>query len=545
MILPELGQILEDMGAHSAVNLDGGGSSALAARAAGAESEAIWNSPSDGEVREVPNALVFYSDAPAEELSDVQTSLALDEEDAVFPGLHRTLDATGLGANLDPVMADGSFAADGALELASSDATGAVVRGTERGSGTVTYAAPPHQASQELRVLGAPIGLQASERSVNLPGTEEGEQLTLSGYDADGQRARLETADVEVDVDGGFEVTDDGLGTWTVTATGETESGSLTLTAADLSTTVALTHGTEEQQVFDFSDLSAFTDESDRAEGSFEEAEGPEGEDGSAVPAVGMAYDFSTSSATRGYYLVADEPVEVEGTTLSLTMDVRGDGSGAWPRLQVTDGNGTVTNLDGDHLDFEGWQTVRFTVPDGLAQPLTVERIRMMETRPEAQYTGDIAVADLRAETTPETDVPAEQAVPDPALLTHGSVDERPQRIAVMSDAQFVAADPDSDAVEGARRTLRCAVRSGRSRQRRRRGCPSDPARDPGRRTGSAGHQRRLRRRGRAGGLRAGPGAPRRGKGHRHPERVCARQPRGAGRGERQLRGAAGTARRP
>src|SRR5699024_6290858 len=95
MSLPELGQILADMGAHSAVNLDGGGSSALAARAAGAESEAIWNSPSDGEVREVPNALVFYSDAPAEELSDVQTSLALDEEDAVFPGLHRTLDATG------------------------------------------------------------------------------------------------------------------------------------------------------------------------------------------------------------------------------------------------------------------------------------------------------------------------------------------------------------------------------------------------------------------------------------------------------------------
>src|SRR5699024_6461496 len=31
----------------------------------------------------------------------------------------------------------------------------------------------------------------------------------------------------------------------------------------------------------------------------------------------------------------------------------------------------------------------------------------------------------------------------------------RPQQIAVMSDAQFVAADPDSDAVDGARRTLR------------------------------------------------------------------------------------------
>ena len=455
MSLPELGQILADMGAHNAVNLDGGGSSALAARVAGAESEAIWNSPSDGEVREVPNALVFYSDAPPEELSDVQTSLALEDEDAIFPGLHRTLTSTGLGANLEPVMADGSFSADGLLEMASSDATGAVVRATERGSGTVTYTAGPHQAGQELRVLGTPIGLQASERSLNLPDAEEGEQLTLSGYDADGQRARLEARDVDVEVEGGFEVADDGLGTWTVTATGQSETGSLTLSAAGLSTTVALTHGTEEVEVVDFSDLSAFSDASDRAEGSFEAAEGPEGEDGTPVPAIGMSYDFSTSSATRGYYLVAEEPVEVEGATLSFTMDVRGDGSGAWPRLQVTDGNGTVTNLDGDHLDFEGWQTVRFTVPDGLAQPLTVERIRMMETRPEAQYDGDIAVANLQAVVTPDAETPAEAAVHDPALLAQGSVEDRPQQIAVMSDAQFVAADPDSDAVEGARRTLR------------------------------------------------------------------------------------------
>ena len=455
MTLPELGRILLDMGAHNAVNLDGGGSSALAARTAGTESEAIWNSPSDGEVREVPNALVFYSDAPTEELVDVDSGPALEGEDAVFPGLTRTVEATGLGASLAPVMADGAFTADGALELASSDAARASVRGTAPGRGTVTYAAGAHETRQELRVLGEPIGLQASERSVNLPGTEEGQELTLSGYDADGQRARLETADVEVSVDEGFEVSDDGTGTWTVRATGQHETGTLTFTAAGLTTTVALTHGTEEQQVLDFSDLSGLSEAADRAEGSFEAADGPAGEDGEPIPAVGMNYDFTTSSATRGYYLVAEEPVEVEGRTLAFTMDVRGDGSGTWPRLQVTDGNGTVTNLDGDHLDFEGWRTVRFTVPEGLAQPLTLERIRMMETRPEAQYEGDIAVAELQAITTPQTDTAQESPVHDPALLTHGSVEERPQRIAVMSDAQFVAADPDGPAVDGARRTLR------------------------------------------------------------------------------------------
>ncbi|WP_193103863.1 phosphodiester glycosidase family protein [Brachybacterium sp. FME24] len=457
MTLPEAGKILRDMGAHNALNLDGGGSSALAARTAGAESSAIWNSPSDGEVREVPNALVFYSDAPTQELGDVQITRSLEEEDsaAVFPGMQRTLKGTGLGANLEPVMADGSFTADGPLEIVASDTEGAIVQGTERGTGTLTYAAGGHEAGTQLRVLGDPVGLQASERSLNLPSTEDSAELTLSGYDADGQRTRIEAGDVEVSVEGGFTVSDDGLGTWSLTATGDSETGSVTFTAGDLSTTVALTHGIEVQQVFDLSDPTAFSTDAARATGAISAAEGPPGVDGAPSPAIGMAYDFASATATRGFYLVANDPVTVDGTALAFSMDVRGDASGVWPRLQVTDAHGTVTNLDGDHITEEGWRTVQFNVPEGLAQPLTVERVRMMETRPEAQYEGDIAIANLEAMTTPEAETPAQAPVRDAALLAQGSVEERPQQIAVMSDAQFIAADPTSGAVDGARRTLR------------------------------------------------------------------------------------------
>lgn len=451
MTLPEAGKILQDMGAHNAVNLDGGGSSALAARTAGAEGASIWNSPSDGEVRDVPNALVFYSDAPLEELTAVQTTTALDDG-AVFPGLQRTLRGTGLGANLEPLMAEGSFRADGPLDLVSSDAESAIVRGTGRGTGTVTYSAGTFEDSQELRVLGTPVGLEPAARSLNLADAKDSAELSLNGVDADGQRALIETADAKVAVSGGFDVTPDGTGSWTVTATGATETGSATFTVGDLSTTVALTHGTATTPVLDLSDPSAFTTDAARATGTISAAEGPAGGAGSAI---GMSYDFTTSTATRGFYLVAKEPVTVEGDALAFTMDVRGDASGAWPRLQVTDADGTVTNLDGDMIDHEGWEQVRFTVPEGLAQPLTVQRVRMMETRPEAQYSGDIAVANLEAITTPTAETPEEPAVHDAALLATGSVVERPQQIAVMSDAQFVAADPDSGAVEGARRTLR------------------------------------------------------------------------------------------
>ena len=195
MSLPEAGTILRDMGAHNAVNLDGGGSSALAARTAGAEGSSIWNSPSDGEVREVPNALVFYSDAPQEELTAVQTTTALDDP-AVFPGLQRTLRATGLGANLEPLLADGTFTATGSLDLVSSDAEGATVRGTDRGTGTVAYTAGALTDEQELRVLGPAVGLEPSERTMNLADAEDSAELTLSGFDADGQRATIETDDV-------------------------------------------------------------------------------------------------------------------------------------------------------------------------------------------------------------------------------------------------------------------------------------------------------------------------------------------------------------
>lgn len=451
MTLPDLAQLLADMGAHNAVNLDGGGSSAVVARAAGAKGEQVWNTPSDGEVREVPNALVFYSDAPAEQLSDVQLDLALEGEDAVFPGLHRTLTGTGLGANLDPLMAAGEFTAAGSLELAEAGESSVRVAGAAPGSGTVTYTVGAHEDRAELRVLGEAIGMRASERAVNLPDAEQVAELTLTGYDADGQRARIESADVEVEVEGGFTVTDDGLGTWQVRATGESESGTVTFRVGELSTTVALTFGTEVSEVLDLTDPSAFTTETARATGEITAAEGPDGEAGGAI---GMTYDFTTASATRGFYLVANEPVTVEGKTLAFTLDVRADGTGAWPRLQVADGNGTVTNLDGDHLDGEGWQTVRFTVPEGLPQPLTVQRIRIMETRPETQYEGNIAVANLQAITTPAVETAPVPTVHDPALLTHGTVEDRPQRIAVLSDAQFVATSPDSDAVAGARRTL-------------------------------------------------------------------------------------------
>ena len=453
MTLPELGQLFKDLGAYNAVNLDGGGSSAMIAREAGSDGPTVWNTPSDGEVRSVADALVFYSSAPKDVISDAKLSTSLENEKSVFPGLHRTLSGTALGKNLAPLAADGDYAAAGNTTVNKVDSNTAVVEGVESGSATVTYTTGAHQDSLNVRVLGDLLAIRPSARTLSLPDPESVRSVTLTGVDSDGRRARIETQDVKVEASKGFTVTDDGLGTWTVAGTGDAEAGTVTFSVGDVETTIPVSYGTKEEQVFDFSDLGAFKDGNARAAGSLEPATGEDGKS----PAVRLQYDFTQSTATRGYYLIANEPVKVEGNALAFTADVKGDATGVWPRLQVVDGKGTRTNINGENITVDGWSQVVFKVPEGVAQPLTVEAIRLMETRSDAQYKGDVTISGLHALTTSpaSTDAKSEAAIHDPALLAMGTVNDRPQRIAVMSDAQFVARDPNSPLVQGARRTLR------------------------------------------------------------------------------------------
>ncbi|MDN6175238.1 MAG: phosphodiester glycosidase family protein [Brevibacterium sp.] len=451
MSLDDMGEFFSDIGAHNAINLDGGGSTTMLAREAGADAPALQNDPSDGEERSVGNALVFYSDAPAQTIDDAQIEPVIEDEDSVFKGLHRSLTGTALGANLEPIAASGSFSAEGGVSLADADEDTARVAGDATGTGRVSYQIGGHTARQELRVLGEAIGLQPSTRAINLEKTGASEKVRVQGFDSEGRRALIEPRDIDIESSEGLSTEDDGTGGLVVTAEGDSPTGSIGLTVGEATTTIPVTVGTESTEVLDFSDLSGFTDASDRATGSF--TAGEPTDDGK--PSIDLSYDFTTSSATRGYYLVPKEPVPVEGNTLAFEMMLRGDGSGAWPRLQVKTADGTTTNIDGDHLTFDGWQKVRFTVPAGLSQPLTLERIRFMETRSAEKYMGEISIADLRAVSTPQTDDPKTQAIHDPALLSTGSVAGRPQQVAVMSDAQFVATDPNSESVEGARRTLR------------------------------------------------------------------------------------------
>lgn len=456
--IQELAQMMKDLGAHNAINLDGGGSTTMVGRPAGASAPIELNRPSDGHQRVVSNALVIRSTASTK-LAGVHTSVASEplnsaasQQLTVLPGLSRTVRATGLDEAGRPVTTYGTFAASSSAVAVNGLGETAQVTGKSPGSGQLTYTAAGHSTKLGYRVVGPMQRLVASHTLVPLSGTDATATLSLKGVDGDGNSVPIETSDVQVQTTGPIEVQPSSLDSWSVAGTAS-GAGTITLTAGGKTTTVAVTVGTVDQPVGDFSDLTKWRFSQARATGTLTSSTGPNGE-----PALRLQHDFTRQTGTRGSYAVSTTELPVAGQPQALSLWIKGDGTGAWPRIQLRRGDGTSTNIDGPPVEWTGWRQVTFPIPAGTAYPLAIQQIRFMETRSTAKYHGDITVAGLAAKVPAETDLPEIPYVHDPVIIANGSVADRPLKIAVMADGQFVGRNPDSELVTGVRRTLRQIV---------------------------------------------------------------------------------------
>jgi hypothetical protein len=453
MTLTSFADFMSDIGAYQALNLDGGGSSTLVSRAPGTDELVVNNSPSDGNEREVSNGLGLFTEQGSRRLTGFLLTAGDGSNEAlrVFPGLTRTLTALGH---------DETFAAvDSVPRWKSSRKRVASVEGGPDGSaivtghrsGDVTIAATQRRARGEatLTVLGDLRRIEPGSSLVALQGDDDEQQLSLIGYDIEGYRAPIDPGDLEIDGGEGVVELDRSGDNLIVRATTDSGSALLTLTAAGVSTQVAVTVGLEEQVVADFSDAQDWTVAFARATGSIEPIEGPDGRNG-----VRMSYDFVTQAGnTRAAYARPPAQFELPGQPQEITAWVEGDGNGTWIRMRVYDRNGTLVTLNGGYTTFSGWQKLSFPVPAGTEFPLTFRDVYAVQIG-DVAYDGTTGFSDIAVRVAPDVELPEQSAFPDPFLVTDGTVDGAPQRIAVMSDSQFVGREPDSDIVAAARRTL-------------------------------------------------------------------------------------------
>ncbi|MDU6927698.1 MAG: hypothetical protein E6375_03555, partial [Dermabacter sp.] len=82
---------------------------------------------------------------------------------------------------------------------ASASPVPAIVEGVEPGEATITYETGVHMDSVTMRVLGDLLAIRPSARTLSLPDPDSTRNVTLTGIDSDGHRARIETQDVKVE----------------------------------------------------------------------------------------------------------------------------------------------------------------------------------------------------------------------------------------------------------------------------------------------------------------------------------------------------------
>ncbi|WP_406151315.1 phosphodiester glycosidase family protein [Streptomyces sp. NBC_01012] len=460
--LTELGEMMREAGSYSALNLDGGGSSTLVAREPGSDALQVENSPSDGSERTVPNGLALTAPDGSGRLEgfwvETRTPAAAAPGDdpvagghpeRVFPGLTRRLTAAGYDETYGPAAGNPRWRTDDAT-VGSVDARGTF---TARGGGTTDVRAERAGAhgATTLTVLDRLDRIRPTTTRVGLADKEAVGGFGIVGLDAHGASAPVEPADLTLDYDHTlFAVDDDGQGSFTVRSLTGSGAGQIKATVAGVATTLAVTVGLSEQTVSDFDDAGSWTFSQARAAGSL--AATPDGHTGTGLR---LTYDFTRSTATRAAYAAPPEPVDVPGRPQAFTLWINGDGNGAWPTLHLKDAAGSDQLLRGPYITWTGWRQVTFTVPPGAATPLSVSRFYLAETAAAQQYTGEIVIDGLTAQVPPTVELPEQERPADPLIGSAAEVEGRDWQFAVMSDAQFVAREPDSALVRQARRTLR------------------------------------------------------------------------------------------
>ncbi|MFC3996497.1 phosphodiester glycosidase family protein [Nocardiopsis sediminis] len=457
--LPEMGERLVAEGADIGLELDGGGSSTLVARPPGASSVQVRNVPNDGEERPVPNGLAVYAPESSGRAHAFRVATAIDpataptaspvpggRPDRVFSGLTRVLTATAHDEALGPV-ADPPRPRWSASRGEVDDG---VFRAGRPGTATVTARSGRATGDIDLHVLGEAVRLAADTRDVNLTGEGATGTFGIVGYDEHGNSAPIEPADVELDYDTALlDIAPGDDGRFTATARADAGAAVVTARVGDLTAPIGVSVGVDRHEAAAFDDAAEWRADSARGTAAVAPADGRNG------AGLRLSYDFSLSTGTRTAYAYPPAPLGVPGRTRAVGISVYGAGRGEWTAFTVVDATGRAHSVYGPHIDWSGWREIEIPVPDALPQPVTVSRFYTIETSADRSYTGEVVLDDLYLQAAPALDVPPGPQVRDDLVATGGDVGGADWRFAVMSDAQFVAADPDSALVAGARRTLR------------------------------------------------------------------------------------------
>ena len=465
LTLFEMGQFMLSLGAHDALNLDGGGSSTMVARQPGDSDVNVVNTPSDRTERAIPNGIGLFAEPGSGQLDAIRVvpSLDTDTTDRVFPGLTRSFEVKGYDETYAPVTIDQlSWSARGGEINADG-----IFRAQQSGMATIQAQSDEITGEQQVRVLNVLARVTTAPERLSLV-EDTSETITVVGYDAEGYNALIESRDITFAYDESI-ITIEPAEQGRFIVTPQTNLGStlVEITVAGVQTLLPISVGLNAERVSDFNDPEEWLFSRARAIGSLESAPGRDGN------GIQMNFDFTgtcegCSLGTRAAYLNANLSapfLELPGQPLRIGVWVRSeDGNLPWMRVNIRHAGNlnsdTTLNLTPGYQEDVGtdWQYLEVDVPAGLQYPLYLRRIYAVEISAQRVYENSLVFDDLVVQVAPPIDPPQPKIEPDPLVLIDNGLDADRWTFAVLADTQVYASAPDGFEVQLMRQALQQIV---------------------------------------------------------------------------------------
>lgn len=375
MELTELAQLMKELGSYRAFNLDGGGSTTMAARKLADTEITLLNQPQGGTQRKVPTGIGIFNTAPKGDFK----GFLIEGPTQVLKGSEAEFRVRGYDVHYHPF----AVPQQDVLWTGLDSFTGNKILGMSPGVQDIKAEYQGFSQTRKLEVIGASkvsqILVEPAVLTVN-----KGQARTFS--------VKVQTNDGKV-VDATPRGVDtalstDGLGTvngFTFTA-GQVEGrGELVVNFDGIEKRIPVNVGTTPQAFESFDALTGISysalPSTIAANGSFTLVEDPVYR---TKKAARLNYSFAGAAQTEirfAYGLLGSKPLTMPGTPLSAGLWVYGDNCKHWLRSELVDAKGTTHYLDWTkEIDFSGWKYLMASIPSAVIYPVSIKSVYVVNT---------------------------------------------------------------------------------------------------------------------------------------------------------------------
>ncbi|NLI89973.1 MAG: hypothetical protein GX366_06155 [Epulopiscium sp.] len=360
--------ILKSYGIHTAMYLDGGGSTTFVSREEGETEVKIKNKPSGGSPRRVPNGIgVFSTSAPGQ----VAKIIISSQYDRTYMGTPISYKVKALDQNNNPVSIN-KDQISWETEGVTGDWWGNTFYPSSSGSGLVIAKINDVEIAKPIKVSEKPVGIQIAP-SLSVIKVGESVNLTILGTDEDGQRAPVAHDQIQWSVDSGAAAVNEGK-------IKGIKNGQAVITASlksdpTIKTQISTVVGTRTQAV----------DSLDRNNAAVWDGSNSPAVTGRVEPcktlkyhgssSVKFIYNLAKTPNKQVAYMRLTSPIKINPNVQSIGMWVYGNGQGDMLKVELANGAGKKYALQAGEINFKGWKYLSIPIPKDITEVVNLQRM--------------------------------------------------------------------------------------------------------------------------------------------------------------------------